>query len=100
MTYSKLARLLLLAVLATGLSGAHALDINRATAEELTQLKGVGPKRAADIVRYREQHGPIESVDQLLSIPGIGPKVLDDNAELIELPTQPRPSATKNSSPQ
>ena len=30
------------------------IDINRASAEELTQLKGVGPSHAAGIVAFRE----------------------------------------------
>ena len=34
------------------------MDINTASAEELQTLKGVGPKRAEAIIRYREEKAP------------------------------------------
>lgn len=49
------------------------LDINTADAVALAQLPGVGPRRAADIVAYRQRHGPFRSVDDLLAVPGVGP---------------------------
>lgn len=49
------------------------LDINTADAVALAQLPGVGPRRAADIVAFRQRHGPFRSVDDLLAVPGIGP---------------------------
>ena len=33
-----------------------AVDINNATAEELSSLKGIGMKKAAKIIAYREKH--------------------------------------------
>ncbi|GBC92222.1 ComE operon protein 1 [bacterium HR15] len=53
------------------------LDINRATAEELEQLPGIGPVLAARIVEYRRAHGRFQSVDELLEVRGIGPKRLE-----------------------
>ncbi len=86
------ATLILFITLALGLAGpAHALDINTASAAELTQLKGIGPKRAQAIVRYRDQHGPFRSAEALLEVPGVGNKVLQDNLAAIELPASPRP---------
>lgn len=67
-------------------STAYALDINSATAAELQQLKGVGPKRAEAIIRYRDSNGPFKTREELLDVPGIGSKVLSDNTDLIELP--------------
>lgn len=75
---------LLFALLASPLPS-YALDINRASAEELTQLKGIGPKRAEAIVRYRESHGPFASPEDLLAVPGVGPTLLRDNEKHIEL---------------
>lgn len=49
------------------------LDIRIAAAEELVSLPGIGPKRAADIIAYREKQ-PFTSVNQLLNVKGIGPK--------------------------
>src|SRR5262245_44253356 len=50
-----------------------AVNINTATKEELTSLKGIGDKRAQDIIDYRTKHGPFKSVDDLEKVPGIGP---------------------------
>ena len=79
------ALLTLVIALLGGASFTHALDVNRASAEELTELKGIGPKRAEAIVRYREANGPFASREALLAVPGVGPKLLEDNAAMIEL---------------
>jgi competence protein ComEA len=49
------------------------LDLNSATAEQLDALPGIGPVTAQKIVDYRQAHGPFTSIDDLASIPGIGP---------------------------
>ena len=54
------------------------VDINTATAEELQQLMGIGPVLAQAIVDYRTEHGPFESVDELLEVSGIGETKLDN----------------------
>ena len=38
------------------------IDINTATAEELTALPGLGPEKAAALVRYREENGPFAAL--------------------------------------
>jgi len=48
------------------------LDINRAPVEELALLRGLGPQLAARIVEHRSAHGPYQSVEQLMAVPGIG----------------------------
>lgn len=53
------------------------VHINSASAAELEQLPGVGPKTAAAIVTYRDEHGPFTSVDHLEAVPGIGQKTVD-----------------------
>lgn len=53
------------------------ININQATAEQLDGLEGIGSTRAKAIVQYREQNGPFQSVDDLLQVKGIGPKVLE-----------------------
>jgi competence protein ComEA len=78
---------IVLAVLVSGISvyaGDKAkININKASAEELTQLHGVGPKYAARIVEYREQKGLFASPEDLMKVPGIGPKTFAKNKELI-----------------
>ncbi len=53
------------------------VDLNRADADELRTLHGIGPALAAAIIRHREEVGGFTSVDELLDVPGIGPVTLD-----------------------
>ena len=53
------------------------LDLNTATAEELTVLPGIGEVLAARIVAYREEHGPFGAVEELMEVSGIGPAILE-----------------------
>jgi competence protein ComEA len=59
------------------------LDLNRATAEELDALPGIGPSTAQAIVAHREEHGPYASVDALEDVRGIGPAKLDAIRDLV-----------------
>lgn len=53
------------------------ININTADAHELQRLPGIGEKRAQDIIAYREEHGPFETVDELDEVSGIGPGILE-----------------------
>jgi len=48
------------------------VDLNKASAEELMTLKGIGPKTAERIIAYRQEQGPFQTVDQLVMVKGIG----------------------------
>ncbi len=61
------------------------VDINRATAEQLDALPGIGPSTAQAIVDHRESNGPYVSVDQLEDVRGIGPAKLDAIRDLVTL---------------
>ena len=52
------------------------VDLNGASPEQLDALPGVGPATAKAIVDYRTRHGRFRTVDDLLSVPGIGPAKL------------------------
>jgi competence protein ComEA len=52
------------------------VNINTATKEELTSLKGVGDKRAQEILDYRKKNGNFKSIDELEKVPGIGPGLM------------------------
>ncbi len=51
------------------------IDLNTASAAELEGLPYIGASRAAEIVAYREAHGPFRKPEDLLAVPGIGPTI-------------------------
>jgi len=59
------------------------ININTATAKELTVLPGIGPARAEAIVAHREQHGPYRRIEDLEKIRGIGPRTVDNLRPLV-----------------
>jgi competence protein ComEA len=59
------------------------VNINKATADELVQLKKVGPKVAQKIIDYREKNGPFQAPEDIVNVPGIGQKTLDLNKDMI-----------------
>ncbi len=60
-----------------GAAVAYKIDLNAAGENELAQVPNVGPKTAAAIVKHREEHGPFKSVEELTRVKGIGPKTLE-----------------------
>lgn len=62
------------------------VNVNTADAEAIAAaLTGIGLVRAQAIVEYREANGPFETLDDLLEVSGIGPRVLDMNRADIRL---------------
>ncbi|TNF02851.1 MAG: helix-hairpin-helix domain-containing protein [Gammaproteobacteria bacterium] len=62
------------------------VNINTATAEQLSEmLTGIGEKRAAAIIAYREANGPFSSLEQLLEVKGVGEKVMEQNRDKMTL---------------
>ncbi|MCL2107733.1 MAG: ComEA family DNA-binding protein [Oscillospiraceae bacterium] len=59
------------------------LNINRATLDELTALRGIGPALGQRIIDFREEHGDFKSVEELLQVQGIGERVLGGIKEFI-----------------
>ena len=72
-------------VLVTGLPAEDIgkVNINKAGLEELAQLKRVGPKYAERIIEYREKHGDFKQVADITNVPGIGPKTLEVNKDIL-----------------
>ena len=60
-----------------GLQTRAPLDLNSATADQLTELPGIGPATAKAIIDTRKAAGRFRSVDDLLTVKGIGPTKLD-----------------------
>ncbi len=61
------------------------LDLNRATSEDLDRLPGIGPVLAARIVEYRTQAGAFRSVDELMAVRGIGPRLFERLRPLVSV---------------
>ncbi|TMK86417.1 MAG: ComEA family DNA-binding protein [Actinobacteria bacterium] len=59
------------------------INVNTATLDQLDSLPGIGPTLAQRIIDYREQHGPFRSVEDLLNDSGIGDARLADLKPLV-----------------
>lgn len=67
------------------LSGNDLVNINKADEETLLQLNGIGPSKASEIIKYREENGPFKTIDEIINVTGIGEKTLDKIEEFIEV---------------
>jgi competence protein ComEA len=54
------------------------VNLNTAQAADLETLPGIGPSIAQRIVEYRNKHGGFRRVEDLLEVPGIGPKKFEE----------------------
>ena len=57
-----------------GMAGGGKINLNTADSSALKTLPGVGDSRAADIIRYREEHGNFRRIEDLMKVPGIKEK--------------------------
>lgn len=48
------------------------ININTATAEELSALQGIGETLSVRIIEYREEHGDFSSIEEIMKVNGIG----------------------------
>jgi len=65
------------------------INVNTADAEALQALPGIGPGLAERIVTDRETHGPFRRTEDLLRVPGIGPKRWERIRPLVRLTEEP-----------
>lgn len=70
---------------------AHAGPVNINTADEKTlqkELKGVGPAKAAAIVKDREENGPFKAGADITRVDGIGLSIYEQNKDDIKVKDQ------------
>ena len=77
------------------------ININTANSEQLQEVPGIGPATAEKILQMRKSYGAFKSVDDLLSIKGIGKKRLDKMRKYLTVGKAPAPakSGTTNAPP-
>jgi competence protein ComEA len=61
------------------------ISLNQANLQQLQTLNGVGEKKAQAIVEYRQKNGGFKTVDELVNVKGIGPKLLEKNKARLVL---------------
>ena len=61
------------------------VDINNAGEKDLSGLKGVGAKKAKEIISFRKANGCFKSIDGLAKVKGIGKKTVEKNRKNLTL---------------
>lgn len=61
------------------------IDLNRADAQQLMQLPGIGEVKAAAILAYRAEHGTFRTVEELDEVRGISARMVESWDGLVEV---------------
>ena len=77
----------------------HPLDLNTAPAEALAQIPGLSPLLARRIVRFRNQHGPFETVSSLQAVEGMSSDLLPTSRPYLSVSPKSLPSSGPYPSP-
>ena len=64
-------------------SQSNKVNINTATKEELMTLPGIGESKAEAIIKYREEYGPFQNIEDITNITGIKEGVYDNIKDFI-----------------
>jgi comEA protein len=62
---------------------ASKININKATVEQLMEIKGIGESYAKRIVEYRDKNGPFKKIEDITQVQGIGEKTFEKIKDLI-----------------
>ncbi len=62
--------------LSSGVALAEKINLNTSNAETLEYIPGIGPGKAEKIIRMRDEIGSFNTMEELLTVSGIGEKIL------------------------
>lgn len=62
---------------ASSASDTAKIDLNQADSTQLQTLNGIGPKKAEQIIAYRDEQGKFKQIEDLQKVGGIGPKTFE-----------------------
>jgi uncharacterized protein len=62
------------------------VNLNTASASLLKYVSGINSSLARKIVKYREEKGKIGSREELITVPGMGPKSFEQSAGFLKIP--------------
>lgn len=65
--------------------GNEKININLAPKEKLTELNGIGDKKADQIVAYRQEKGSFKTIEDLKNVSGIGDKIFESLSDQITI---------------
>jgi comEA protein len=61
------------------------ININKATSDQLMEIKGIGSSYAKRIVEYREKNGPFKKIEDIMQVQGIGTKIFESIKDKITI---------------
>ena len=61
------------------------VEVNRASAQLLTYVSGLGSSVAQNIIKHRDREGPFRSREDLMKVKGLGPKAFEQCAGFLRI---------------
>ncbi|MBN2417923.1 MAG: RNA-binding transcriptional accessory protein [Deltaproteobacteria bacterium] len=61
------------------------VEVNTASEQLLAYVSGLGPQLAKNIIKYRDEKGPLSGRDDLKNVPRLGPKAFEQAAGFLRI---------------